>query len=83
MPTQGDEKHGPKTSLRQPCIHSRYTFSLAGKLVYLGKNESTELMDTAGEGTPGMSLWEGKPEQKKPFSGLHLGSLENKVLASC
>lgn len=72
-----------KKAPRQPCVQSGCGFSLAGKLVYLGENESTALMDNAGEGTPGTGLWEGKSEQKKPFSCLHLCSLENKVLASC
>lgn len=37
------------------------------KTCLFGENESTALMDNAGEGTPGASLWEGRFEQKKPF----------------
>lgn len=39
-------------------------FSLAAKLVYLGENESTALMDNAGEGTSGIGLWEGKSNKR-------------------
>lgn len=82
--TQGNErndsKEGPETALRP--IRIQISFGRKTCL-FGGKNESTALMDNAGEGTPGTGLWEGKSEQKEPFSCLHLCSLANKVLASC
>lgn len=60
-------KAASKAVLEHILAPNQAVYFFGRKTCLFGEDESTTLMDNAGEGTPGAGLWEGKFEQKKPF----------------